>query len=103
MVSVTGISGTTIGGTSSIPVYDAGRLICTASASAGTITIPSSLLQQLPVTPADQSGIGYLSVSVGPQPAAGDGLFNAPLVAGGNIDGGFFLGALGLFSTTNYQ
>ena len=103
LVSVTGISGTTIGGTSSVPVYDAGRLICTATADSGSITIPSSLLRQLPVTPADQSGIGYLSLSVGPQPAAGNGLFTAPLAAGGNIDGGFFVGALGVFSTTGYQ
>jgi uncharacterized protein (TIGR03437 family) len=103
VVTVTGISGTIIGGTSAVPVYDAGRFTCTAAASAGSVTIPASILQQLPVTPAGLSGIGYLGVTSGPPPVAGDGLFTAPLTAGGNIDTGFFLGTLGVFGATSFQ
>ena len=102
VVSVTGISGTVIGGTAAAPLYDAGSLTCTAMASTGSITIPSALLMQLPPTPT-QSGIGYLSVTSGPQPVSGDGLFTAPLKAGGALDSGFFLGALGTFGTANYR
>ena len=103
VVSVTGISGTVIASTAGGPLYDAGRFTCTAMASAGSITIPSALLMQLPPTPAAQSGIGYLSLTSGPEPVSGDGLFSAPLTAGGAIDGGFFRGALGSFGTASYK
>lgn len=101
VVSVTGISGTMIGGTSATPIYNAAKFTCSTTAGAGSITVPSSLLMQLPAS--GTNGIGYLSVTSGPQPVAGNGLFTAPLTAGGTTDAGFFLGALGLFGTTSYQ
>lgn len=104
VVTVTGISGTIIGGTAGAPIYDAGRLTCSAVINAGSITIPSSLLSRLPPTPAAaRDGIGYLAVASGAAPAATTGTFTAPLTAGGNVDYGFFLGRLGVFATTSFQ
>jgi len=103
LVSVTGISGTIVGGTSTQPIYDAAKFTCTAETSSGSITIPSALLSQLPVTPTGGAGMGYLAVTSGAQPAQGNGMFTAPLTAGGAIDGGFFLGTLGTFTTATYQ
>gem|GEM_PF-483265 len=103
LVSVTGISGAIVGGTAAAPIYDAWTFTCTATASAGSITVPAALLSQLPATPPSGTGIGYLALGSGPQPASGNGLFTAPLTAGGNIDAGFFLGAFGAFAAANYQ
>jgi uncharacterized protein (TIGR03437 family) len=103
LVSVTGISGAVLGGTAAQPIYDAVKFTCTATAAAGSITIPSSLLLQLPVTPAGGSGMGYLAITSGGQPVQGNGMFTAPLTAGGSIDDGFFLGSLGTFTSTTYQ
>ena len=104
VLAVTGTSGTVVGGTAGNPIFDAATFLCTTTVAAGTLTVPASILQQLPATPiAAAAGIGYLEVSSWPQPSAGNGLFTAPLTAGGSLDRGVFLGSLGAFSTAAYQ
>lgn len=102
LVSATGISGTIVGGTAGAPIYDALTFTCTATASAGSLTIPASLLAQFPATPAT-GGIGFLAVTSGNPPTPGNGQFTAPLVAGGAIDAGYFLGTSGTFAAASYQ
>lgn len=102
LVAIAGASGTVVGGTGDHPIYQAGTFLCVAVAAAGSITVPSAVLQQLPATPAE-NGIGYVQVSSWPQPAAGNGMFTAPLQTGTSIDSGIFLGRTGVFSTTSYQ
>ena len=103
LVSVTAISGMITGGPTTGPIYTGARLICTTRADAGSITIPSNFLIRLPKMPDANNGIGYLAVSSLGQPVQGDGMFAAPLTAGGNIDQGFFLGTLGTFTSATYQ
>jgi hypothetical protein len=104
IVNITGYSGVTVGGTPSAPIYDSAVFVCTTTADKGRFDVPSSVLQQLPVTPADSAnGTGALVVISSSQPVANNGLFTAPLVAGGNIDTGVFLSSSGLFKTMLYQ
>lgn len=103
LVSVAATSGRIIGGTADTPIYAATRLSCVAPADAGALTIPSSLLIQLPQMTDASNGIGYLAISPFNPPAAGNGMFAAPLTGGGNIDQGLFLGTLGNFATATYQ
>ena len=106
LVSIIGASGTNVGSQQN-PVFDSGVFICTTTAGRGTLTVPSSILQQLPVTPANAgttiNGEGILMVESSTQPVQGNGLFTAPLTAGGNIDQGVFVATFGNLSTTSYQ
>lgn len=83
-VEVVGYSGLVVGGTSASPTYDSGVFICTGAASKGPLTVPKSVLAQLPVTPTDVtlggSALMLLSATV---PSGSNGLFTAPLMAGG--------------------
>lgn len=67
--------------------------ICLTTAGAGGITVPSSILSQLPAVTAAQianlAGVGSLSVNTASTPSNGNGLFTAPLVAGGSINATF--------------
>jgi hypothetical protein len=104
---VVGYSGSRAGGTTSDPLYDAGVFICTAQASAGQLAVPASVLNQLPPTPPDAvsagTGVGVIAVLGSTLPAQGNGLFTAPLTAGGNIDTGLFLATVGSLAQTQYQ
>ena len=73
--------------------------VCTTTAGAGGFNVPSSILTQLPVSAVTQ-GIpsGYLAVLSGASNS-----FTAPLVAGGNIDAGVFIGLTGTGATPAYQ
>jgi uncharacterized protein (TIGR03437 family) len=81
--------------------------LCTTTAGAGTFTVPAFILQQLPAVTAGAVASGTatssLSVISGPNPANGDGLFSAPLTAGGMIDGGTFFALLGIANAPSYQ
>lgn len=80
---------------------------CTTTAGAGTFTVPTSILQLLPaVTAAAIAGgtaTGSLAVLSGPSPANSNGLFSAPLAAGGSIDSGTFFALLGIAGAPAYQ
>lgn len=105
-VFITGISGTTAGGTQQDPIYDAAVFVCTANASAGNFTVPSSILSQLPAvtfdpTSSTSNGVGLLGLQLnGP---AGGGSFMAPLVGGGNVDMANFTYSLGTAKVVNYK
>lgn len=92
LVLVSGYAGTQVGGTEENPIYDVAVFTCVAQASAGNLTVPSAVLQQLPQVSADLSSgaIGSLSVMASPDPSKGQGVFSAPLTAGGSIDFGYF-------------
>ena len=80
--------------------------ICFSTAGAGGFTVPSSVLSQLPAVSAEQianlAGNGTLSVSTASTPSAGNGLFTAPLAAGGSINSAFFR-AVDIGNTPAYQ
>jgi uncharacterized protein (TIGR03437 family) len=107
IVNVVGFSGVTVGGTSSSPVYDAGVFICTATASQGRVVVPAFVLSQLPITPPGGlvagTGIGAITVLSTSTPSQSSGIFTAPLTAGGTVDTGLFLAAVGYLTNTEYQ
>jgi uncharacterized protein (TIGR03437 family) len=81
--------------------------VCVTTAGAGGITVPPSILNQLPAVTAAQianlSGNGTLSVNTGSTPSNGNGLFTAPLVAGGSIANATFIRAVEIGVTPAYQ
>jgi len=106
-VILIGLSGTLAGGNQADPVFDAGIFICATTAGKGSITANSSILSQLPATPADAqsngTGIGALLFASDTQPTPGNGIFTAPLTAGGNVDLGVFIGTIGFLSQALFQ
>jgi hypothetical protein len=105
LVSITGISGSTLaGGSTENPIIDAGVFACTAPASAGNFSVPSSVLQQLPAIAAtSETGIGMLLVNAIPDPSKNQGVFTAPLTAGGSIDWGFISYSIGAAKSTGWN
>lgn len=105
LVTVAGFAGAQVGGTQTNPIYDVAGFTCIALASAGNLTVPSSVLQQLPQVSADvtSGGIGNLSVITIPDASRGQGVFTAPLTAGGNIDFGYLTYAVGSSKTVGYN
>jgi uncharacterized protein (TIGR03437 family) len=100
IVEVFGSSGTTTGsGTSA--VTDSWSFVCFATAGAGSFTVPSSVLQQLPPSTSSSTGPGrgFVQVASSVTPVS----FTAPLTAGGNIDAGFFFAYLGSSGLATYQ
>jgi hypothetical protein len=100
---ITGISGASVGGTQTNPIFEASIFVCYANASAGNFTVPSSILTQLPASKGDilSGSVGLLGVQVS-GPATG-GTFTAPLTAGGNIDYGKVTFSLGVQKTVTWQ
>jgi hypothetical protein len=105
LVTVSGFAGSQAGGTQTNPIYEAAVFSCIAQAAAGSLTVPSSVLQQLPQVSGDLStgAIGNLTVFAISNPASGQGVFTAPLVGGGNIDYGYFSYAVGSAKTVGYN
>jgi uncharacterized protein (TIGR03437 family) len=98
IVEISGMSGTVSGsGTSS--VESGAQFVCFTTAGQGTFTVPSSILTQLPAVTAAAisggTGFGSLFIYSGVNPTSGNGLFSAPLAAGGSIDNSTFLGFVG--------
>jgi len=97
IVTVLGIAGNRMGGTAANPVFEGAVFTCAARANAGTLTVPVSILQQLPMANAitisglnlDFSSIGLLQVGSA-NAGLTNGRFTAPLRAGGEIDFGLF-------------
>lgn len=97
LVQVIGSSSTTTGSGASA-VSDTWLFSCTTTAGAKTITVPPSVLQQLPAVTA-ASNAGFLEFSSSVAPAS----FTAGLKAGGSIDSGTFLAFLGSGAVVAYQ
>ena len=103
VVEILGASGTRVGGTDQNPIFDFGVFICFANASAGSFTVSSSILSQLPATTGDIStgtSIGLLGLEL--LGTGTNGRFTAPLTAGGNIDFGMFTFQNGSLKTVTY-
>jgi uncharacterized protein (TIGR03437 family) len=104
LVSITG-SATITSGTGLNLTVDSTAFVCTTTAGKRTFTVPASILTQLPATVgnANGTGSGFLAVASTGNPTNGNGLFTAPLTAGGSIDTGVFLGFVGFGATSTYQ
>lgn len=99
LVGIVGIAMKSIGGTVDNPIVDATIFDCVAEASAGTFTVPTSVLQQLPaVAPTAQDAFGYLQVLAIPDMTKGQGRFEAT-----DLDRGFISYAVGSSKTTAWQ
>ena len=102
---VLGFAGTQVGGTLLLGVYDVVGFACTAPASAGNFSVPSSALQGLPQVSGDVTSgqIGSLAVYTIPDPSRGQGVFTAPLTAGGNVDFSVFSYTVGTLRLAGYN
>jgi uncharacterized protein (TIGR03437 family) len=102
-VEILGYSGT-LTGTGANATIDATEFVCITTAGAKTITVPPSILTQLPagVAGATTAG-GFLEVVSTPTPAQGNGLFTASLTADGTSANGIFLALIGFGSSVTYQ
>jgi hypothetical protein len=102
-VEVVGYSGT-LTGSGTTATIDVNEFICITTAGAKTLTVSPSILTQLSaVSAGSTTQTGFLEVVSGPVPATGNGLFTAPLTAGGNIDSGLFLALIGFGGAVSYQ
>jgi len=101
VVVITGISFASSGAATLTATYNSSVFVCNAPATAGTFTVPVSVLGTLSQVSGDLSSgsFGSLSVSAGVQPAQ----FTAPLTAGGNIDQGYFTCSSGATKSTGWQ
>ncbi|MCE5307105.1 MAG: hypothetical protein LLG20_05645 [Acidobacteriales bacterium] len=105
LVTITGMAMAQSGGTADNPIYDATIFSCVAQASAGSFSVLSSVLTQLPAVSSDilSGNMGFLSVLAVPDPLKGQGVFTAPLTAGGSIDQGYMSYAIGTLKMTSWQ
>ncbi|MEO8027908.1 MAG: hypothetical protein ABI823_15595, partial [Bryobacteraceae bacterium] len=95
---------TTITGSGVIVGTSAASLfICTAPTSAGTFTVPVSVLQQLPIITNDETSVGTLVVASTSDTSKGQGAFTAPLVGGGTTDQAFFTYTFSLTKQTGWN
>ena len=104
-MAVTGFAGNQVGGSETNPIFDVAGFTCIAQASAGNLTVPSSVLQQLPVVSGDitSGAIGAIAVLATADPAKGQGVFTAPLTAGGNVDFASFSYSPGSSKTVGFN
>jgi hypothetical protein len=87
--------------------FDGASFTCLARGNANSLTVPASILQQLPAAQALNltgavNSVGLLSVSVA-SANVDNGRFTAPLRAGGNIDFGFATYVFGGAKSVAYQ
>jgi hypothetical protein len=104
LVTIVGLSGNQAGGTQTNPIFDVAGFTCIANASAGSFSVPSAVLSQLPASSGDllSGALGTLTVqSAGP--SDGTGLFTAPLTAGGNTDFAAFVFSIGFTKNVSFQ
>jgi hypothetical protein len=105
LVTITGAALRQTGGTQQSPIYELTSFDCVAQASAGTFTVPASVLQQLPAVSnnLEQLFLGTLSVFAIPDVAKGQGVFSAPLTAGGTTDQAFFSYSISAMKNTGWR
>jgi hypothetical protein len=96
-VQIIGYSGTQSGTGANI-VTSATEFICTTTAGAGSFTVPSSVLNQLPPTVAANNGTGFLELGSGPPPVT----FSPSLTAGGTV-ASTFSAQLAIGALVTYQ
>ncbi len=105
LVEIVGYAGTTTG-SGTTAVTNATEFVCFSTAGAGGFTVPSSILTQLPAVSAaaiaNFTGTSFLEVTSGVNPTTGNGLFTAPLTAGGTVSASF-LGFVGTGNQPVYQ
>jgi hypothetical protein len=103
LVVVLGFAGTQLSGQPVAGTYDVTGFVCAALASAGSLTV--SVLSQLPQSSGDvlTGSIGALAVFAVSDPTRGQGVFTAPLAAGGNVDFGYFTYAVGTLKLVGYN
>lgn len=99
-VFITGASGQPSGGTAAAPILDLVIFVCTANGSAGTYTVPSSILSQIP--PTGSFGTALFGIQTITDFTAG-AKFTAPLTAGGSIDSGSFIGSVAILKSVNFR
>jgi hypothetical protein len=102
LVLIAGTSAALISGSPANGTFNTGTFICATTADKQAFTVPSSVLLQLPATPAG-AGVGALAVYTTSTPAANNGLFSAPLTGGGTTDFSIFTAGIGNSSTPVYQ
>jgi uncharacterized protein (TIGR03437 family) len=107
LVEIIGGASTTSGTAPNLTI-DTASFVCITTAGKGSFTVPASVLTQLPAVPPTPSGTiptsyGSLSMYSTGNPTSGNGLFTAPLTAGGKIDYGYFLGFFGSTGSVTYQ
>jgi uncharacterized protein (TIGR03437 family) len=105
LVVISGGSSTTTG-TGAGATIDSWAFTCTTTAGPGTFTVPASILTQMPAAALNSngSGGGTLSIVSTPNSAIGNnGLFSAPLTAGGSTDYGLFFALVGTSAQVSYQ
>jgi uncharacterized protein (TIGR03437 family) len=106
VVVIAGTSAVLVSGTPANGTYNSGTFICTTTGDKQSFTVPTAILQQLPATPAGGaagSSIATLSVFSTGAPTNGNGLFSAPLTAGGSTDLALFTAGVGNSATPAYQ
>jgi len=106
LVEIAGLAGT-VSKVGTVTTTTGAEFICVTTAGPGTFTVPSSILSQLPAVTAAAitagTGTSFLEVVSTPVPTSGNGIFSAPLTAGGTISNATFLSLLGAFNTPAYQ
>lgn len=100
LVMVSGFGGSRIGGTQEDPIFDVAGFTCIAAASAGSLTVPSGVLQQLPRVTGDllSGEMGILSVVASSDPSRGQGAFNAS-----GLDFGYFSYSIGTTKNVGFN
>jgi uncharacterized protein (TIGR03437 family) len=102
------ISSTSTTTTTGITVTETGaEFVCTTSAGNGGFTVPASVTSQMPALNPNSSTTGLtaistLSVFSATNPSNGNGIFTAPLTAGGNVTA-YFLGFQGTGNAPIWQ
>ena len=105
LVTIAGAALRQTGGTQQSPSYELTSFDCVTQASAGSFTVPSSVLQQLPAVSnnLEQLFLGSLSVFAIPDVTKGQGVFPAPLTAGGTTDQAFFSYSISAMKNTGWR
>lgn len=102
LVLIAGSSSVLTKGTMENGRFNTRGFLCVTTADKRSITVPSALLLQLPATPAGAE-VGILAVYTMSAPAPGNGLFAAPLTAGGTTDFAIFTVGTGESGAAVYQ
>jgi uncharacterized protein (TIGR03437 family) len=105
VVLVQGFAGTVVSGEGLDGSYNVTVFACVAQASTGSLTVPSAVLSRLPQVAGNAASrtIGALLVGTGPDYFRGQGVFTAPLTAGGNVDMSFFNYAVATLKLLGYN
>jgi uncharacterized protein (TIGR03437 family) len=105
VVTVTGLSAVRTGGSVTNGIYSGTIFTCSAPASAGSFTVPASVLEQLPPASNDLSSasFGGIIVSATSDATSGQGQFSAPLTKGGTVDQGYLYYSSGSSITVGWN